>query len=274
MTLRAKNINIEAKEDMLLSSGGNTGQNVGKNFTQNISFVQDEEMKNSMEATYVLKYNYQKVEKNIQVTIERKDAKLNANKKESDTLIDHMMQRLGDALFPVTLIVTEKAGILDVKNYKEIFPRWYAVARSLLEEAYSTPVENYINQSVNNMADERIFIEAFRQQTFMQLLFIDSDTESIWFNVKNMTGSCSSDLVRCDKTGIKDGIVRFETIGDWGVECQFDYVFSETGDILSVGGYARKKLPGMDGYIAKNISLVANRRKIKKTGKFINFSMD
>jgi uncharacterized protein involved in type VI secretion and phage assembly len=37
MTLRAKNVNIDASENMLLSSGNNTSQSVGKDFSQSVS---------------------------------------------------------------------------------------------------------------------------------------------------------------------------------------------------------------------------------------------
>jgi uncharacterized protein involved in type VI secretion and phage assembly len=49
MTLRAKNINIEAKESMSLHSGDNTHQSTGKDFIQSVSGKYKSEMGNSMD---------------------------------------------------------------------------------------------------------------------------------------------------------------------------------------------------------------------------------
>jgi len=232
-------------------------------------------LESSLEVIYSIKAGYRSFDEDFMFSIDRKRIKLNAKKQDSYALVDQMMQRIGDALYPVDLIVSSDAKILNVKNFEEVLNRWNSEVDNILTDSYSLPVKRYIDMAKPNMTDKKNFLKAFSRQTFIQIFFRDTNDEFFWFTTKGLTDVFSHDTVRVEKTGSNKQTVYFETVEEWGNECSFEYVFSEFGDIISVNG-AIKSIDENSDSVIKNVSLCINndKREVKKTNKIVSFFLD
>lgn len=229
----------------------------------------------TLNSSFSIDARYDNMKENFVFTVGRRNAGVSNGDNNPPGLVDELMIKLGDSLFPAVLRVSNTAEILGIENFNEINGRWEKTCKEILERAYSVPAANYIELAKKNMRDEKVFLEAFGNQTFIQLLFRVKSHDFFWFTVRNLSRVCHTDIIKCEQAETRGNKTTFESADDRNESCRFDYVFSELGDVLSVKGEFRT-LDGAQKELIKKISVKVNEnnRKIKKASKFVSFLMD
>lgn len=217
---------------------------------------------------------YQNEEQRYMISINREKVKLKDSTDDENPAHDVMIE-LGNALYPVMMYVLADGTIVGVANFEDICKRREAVCQDILRKAYSISTATYIELSKSNFADEKAFIETFCNQIFIQLLFVNPDSDHFEVQLMNLKHAGSTDIMHFKKKISEVGNFAFTASGDAFGESVLEYAISDFGDVLSLNGAFIKSFDEKD-VATVNIEITSdmNRRVVKKENKLLSFFID
>jgi hypothetical protein len=157
------------------------------------------------------------------------------NDKSPSQLVDCMMKRLGNSLYPAILRVSSSGKIKNIENFDQIKDRWQNESDNILNEMPSCSIKQYLNLARKNLKDEKSFLQAFSRNTFILLYFNDKTKKEFIFPVYNLTGAGSIFYIQYKEKQADEHTVSYDwEDGESGDYCQLIYKYSSLGDVILI----------------------------------------
>lgn len=113
-------------------------------------------------------------------------------------VMDKLMIDLGNAIYPLSLVVGPESGILEVKNFVFVKEQWKQKTEVILKDQYTQPLERYIRIVSRNLKQEAALRKSLAKNTFVRLFFLPFQTDVFTFEFENFPERGDLVIFRCE----------------------------------------------------------------------------
>ncbi len=164
------------------------------------------------------------------------------NREPPQEVMDKLMIELGNAVYPLSLVVSQEGEILTVKNFLSVKEQWERKTEAILKEQYTQPLEQYIRIASRNLKQETALRKSLVKKTFIRLFFLPFNTEMFTLKFENFPLRGDLVVFRCEpeQAPTNENTRRYSASllfpATYQGEGHIRYVHSEAGDLLTTEG--------------------------------------
>lgn len=204
---------------------------------------------------------------------ERSDILLDG--KSPDELMDRLMIELGNTIYPLSLVVNQEGGILQVENFPYVKEQWKRKTETILKEQYTQPLERYMQIASRNLKQETALRKSLNKNTFIRLFFLPFNTEMFTFEFENFPSRGDLVIFRCEpeQSQIIENTRHYKVSILFPVTYQGEgyirYIHSEVGDLLEIE--AQFSVTDVDGNLSEKQIRIQTKEKDRHISGKKNF---
>lgn len=190
--------------------------------------------------------------------------------KSISKLMDKIILEIGNAIYPISLLVNQQMRIIDVVNYEDIKQKWINNAKEKLDRYPSSEIKRYLSASYKNIKNKNTFINCLYKDSFLNLYFrnifeptIKNEVHSIvWHNFpkKQMNQTYLYEIAPMKENQIKILGEIMQIVPEQNGTYAADYRIGNEGQIISISGSIESK--HQDKLYKKQVSIQSTDTKI------------
>jgi hypothetical protein len=178
-----------------------------------------------------------KDENQYSFTVEKKEQVL-INGQIPHQIMDRIMLKMGESLYPVQLLVSNNGELLAVENFAAVSERWNSEAQAQLFQQKNSPVTaRYIANSRKNIENEEALRQSLMRGSLIKLLFcgLFSDRQDYCFVFENFPEREQKQTFTCNKRTISDCDIILDS-AHYGEQtlCSIRYLLGEQQEINKI----------------------------------------